>query len=118
MLFDGLVPSVDGASGPNGCFADRGMMTPFLPDVLMLLVFELGSSFTVRVDGHQLILIAAILVLTIRRGFRDCASAPPPIRSRYSTPALDFSGIRTPLLRAVYRDSESLTNTFPQRTLF
>jgi len=58
MLFDGLIPSVDGAFGPNGCFAGRGM-TPFLPDVLMLLVFELGNSFAVRVARHRLILIAS-----------------------------------------------------------
>jgi len=80
----------------------------------MLLVFELGSSFVVRVITYQLIPVEAIVILTIRSGLRDCAPVSPLIRSRCSSSIPVCSD--NPLLRAVYRDGEALTNTLSPRT--
>jgi len=86
----------------------------FAFDFLVLLCFELGNNFAIRPATCQLIPIAVVVILTIRKGFRDCTSTPPPNRLQYPIPPLVFLG--APLLRVVYRDGESLTISLSPRT--
>ena len=44
---------------------------------VILLVIELGNPFTVRATLLSLNLMAAVVVLTVRRGYNECAYTPP-----------------------------------------
>ena len=46
-------------------------------DFVILLVIELGIPFTVRTTACQLNVVAAVVILTVRRGYSDCTSASP-----------------------------------------
>jgi len=110
----------DQQSGPDsgvtylhGCGSCLSFTTTRTIDsCLILLIFELGSNLrlTIRVTAHELIPLVAIVILTIRRGFRGCTVPPTPhLIVILNLRTTVFSGI--PLMRVVYRDSESLTNT-------
>ena len=62
---------------PNECYYTQfNTMSSFALDFPALLFFELGNRFTLRAATHQLIPIVVVVVLTIRRGFRDYMPAP------------------------------------------
>lgn len=76
-------------------------------DFLSLLIFELGqSNFAVRAAAYSLNPMTAVVILTVRRGFGDCMSIVTPRSTTIpNLRTVVYSG--TPLLRVLYRDSET-----------
>jgi len=72
----------------KGCYLIKRDPIIFF-NFLMLLVLELGqNNFTARAAACSLDPMAAIVILTVKRGFGDCMSTSPLIvPSRYSISA-------------------------------
>jgi len=98
FLTDGI-QSVGPPPSPlfKGCYlAQRDAIIFF--NFLMLLVFELGNNPPPFVRPHaKLTPIAAVVILTVRRGFSDCASPPPHPSFDRDTQPPHFSFLRHPI---------------------
>ena len=65
----------------TGCHIKRRSVMVFF-DFLLLLVFELGQNkLSLRFHLRSRDLITVVVILTVRRGFRDSMFPPIPVRS-------------------------------------
>ena len=75
--------------------------------LVVLLVWEFSNDSTIRVIAHSLNLMAAVVILTVKKGLSDGTSRRPHAMMILNLRTLvHLAG--TPLLRVIYRDSEFL----------